>query len=160
MGTIKSIEKGHGRLEIRQASFFNISHLKLDPRWDNSGLATLIVMSRRSKEIAKQKSSAEVSFYLSNISVQKDDDQSQQELFTAIRKHWGIESDNYIRDVTFNEDGVRTKSGNQGQVLASFRTLATRLFREAKINNFQAALEKFSDCPDQFQLFLKKYRFL
>jgi len=81
-------------------------------------------------------------------------------LFTAIRKHWGVESDNYIRDVTFNEDRVRTTNGNQGQVLASLRTLATRLFREAKIQNFQAALEKFSDCPDHFQNFLKQYRFL
>ncbi len=160
LGTIKCSEKGHGRLEIRQAAFFNISHLELDPRWDESGLTTLVVMSRRTTEIAKQKSSAEVSFYLANASVQKDDEQSQLELFTAIRKHWGIESDNYIRDVTFNEDGVRTKSGNQGQVLASFRTLATRLFREAKISNFQAALEKFSDCPHLFQLFLKKYGFL
>jgi len=160
LGTIKSTEKGHGRLEIRQASFFKVSHLKLDPRWDESGLRTLVVMSRRSTEIAKQKSSAEVSFYLSNASLEKDDEQGQQELFTAIRRHWGVESDNYIRDVTFNEDGVRTKSGNQGQVLASLRTLATRLFREAKTQNFQATLEKFSDCPDQFRSFLKQYRFL
>ena len=142
------------------ATKFAISHLPLDPRWDESGLATLIVISCRTTQVAKQKSSAEVSFYLANASVQKDDQQSQLELFTAIRKHWGIESDNYIRDVTFNEDGVRTKSGNQGQVLASFRTLAIRLFREAKISNFQAALEKFSDCPHLFQLFLKKYNFL
>jgi len=28
LGTIKNIEKGHGRLEIRQASFFKVSHLK------------------------------------------------------------------------------------------------------------------------------------
>ena len=42
LGTIKRSEKGHGRLEIRQAAFFNISHLELDPRWDESGLMTLI----------------------------------------------------------------------------------------------------------------------
>jgi len=117
-------------------------------------------MARRTTEIATQKSSAEVSFYLSNASLEKENEAGQQELFTAIRKHWGVESDNYIRDVTFNEDRVRTTNGNQGQVLASLRTLATRLFREAKIQNFQAALEKFSDCPDHFQNFLKQYRFL
>jgi len=160
LGRIKSIGKGHGRLEIRQASFFKVSHLKLDPRWDESGLNTLVVMARRTTEIATQKSSAEVSFYLSNASLEKENEAGQQELFTAIRKHWGVESDNYIRDVTFNEDRVRTTNGNQGQVLASLRTLATRLFREAKIQNFQAALEKFSDCPDHFQNFLKQYRFL
>lgn len=160
LGTIKSTEKGHGRLEVRQATFFNISHLKLDPRWDDSDLTTLIVMSRRTTEIAKQKFSAEVSFYLSNASLEPDDEQIQQELFIAVRKHWGVESDNYIRDTSFKEDAVRTKNGNQGQILASLRTLAMCLFREAKINNFQAALEKFSDCPEHFETFLKQYGFL
>ncbi len=160
LGTVKSSEKSRGRLEIRQATFFNISHLKLDPRWDQSGLNTLIVMSRRTTEVAKEKSSAEVSFYCSNALFEPGDEQTQQELFIAIRKHWGIESDNYIRDVSFKEDAVRTKSGNQGQVLVSLRTLAISLFREAKIDNFQAALEKFCDCPEQFEVFLKQYRFL
>lgn len=160
LGTIKSTEKGHGRLEVRQATFFNIRHLRLDPRWDDSGLTTLIVMARRTTEIAKQKSSAEVSFYLSNASLEPDDEQIQQELFIAVRKHWGVESDNYIRDVSFKEDAVRTKNGHQGQTLASLRTLGMCLFREAKINNFQAALEKFSDCPEHFETFLKQYGFL
>lgn len=160
LGTVKSAGKGHGRLEIRQATFFNVKHLKLDPRWDESGLNTLIVMSRRTTEIAKQKSSADVSFYLSNALLEQGDKQTQQELFIAVRKHWSVESDNYIRDVSFKEDAVRTKNSNQGQVLASLRTVAMRLFREAKISNFQAALEKFSDCPEQFEIFLKQYGFL
>jgi predicted transposase YbfD/YdcC len=100
LGTLKSTEKGHGRLEVRQAALFDIGHLKLDPRWDESGLATLIVMSRRTSQLAKQKSAAEVSFYLSNAQVQPADEPLQIELFTAIRQHWHIESDNYIRDVS------------------------------------------------------------
>lgn len=160
LGTLKSIDQGHGRLEIRQATFFKVSHLDLDPRWHESGLNTLVVLSRRSTEIAPQKSSADVSFYLSNTSLQPDDPHPQQDLFTAIRSHWGIESDNYIRDVTFHEDQVKTKDPNQGQVLASLRTLATSLFRQAKLQNFQAAIETFSDRPDLFLSFLKQYRFL
>ena len=42
LGTIKRSEKGHGRLEIRQATFFNISHLELTPVWDESGLTILV----------------------------------------------------------------------------------------------------------------------
>jgi len=79
---------------------------------------------------------------------------------TAIRQHWHIESDNYIRDVSFQEDHVKTKDSNQGYVLASLRTLAIRLFREAHIQNFRAALDDFSDDPDYFESFLRQFGFL
>jgi predicted transposase YbfD/YdcC len=160
LGLLQTVEKGHGRLEIRQGTFFKISHLQVDPRWAESGLATLIVMARRTTKLATQKRSVEVSFYCSNVSVDPADAVTQQELFQAIRGHWGVEANNYIRDVSFQEDKIRTKHGNQAQVLASLRTLAIQLFREADLNNFQAALETFADCPDQFEAFLVQYGFL
>ncbi len=160
VGTLKSTHKGHGRLEIRQAALFDISHLRLDPRWDQSGLATLIVMSRRTTQLVKQKSTAEISFYLSNAQVQPGDEPLQAELFSAIRQHWHIESDNYIRDVSFQEDQVKTKDSNQGHVLASLRTLAIRVFREANIQNFRAALDDFSDDHEYFEAFLRQFGFL
>jgi predicted transposase YbfD/YdcC len=160
LGVLKRVDKGHGRLEIRQGTFFRVSHLELDPRWAESGLTSLIVMARRTTDLATQKRSAEVSFYCSNVSVDPADEATQQELFQAIRGHWGVEADNYIRDVSFQEDRVKTKHGNQAQVLASLRTLAIQLFREAGLVNFKAALETFADCPDQFETFLIQYGFL
>lgn len=160
LATLKSTQKNQGRLEVRQAALFDMTHLQLDPRWSQSGLATLIVISRRTTQLAKQKSSAEVSFYLSNVQVQADDQQLQSELVAAIRHHWHIESDNYIRDVSFQEDLVKTKDSNQGHVLASLRTLAIRVFREANINNFRAALDHFSDDPAYFEVFLPRFGFL
>jgi predicted transposase YbfD/YdcC len=160
LGFLQTVDQAHGRLEIRQATFFNISHLDVDTRWAESGLATLIVMARRTTELATQKRSAEVSFYCANVAVDPADIATQQELFQAIRGHWGVEADNYIRDVTFQEDKVRTKRGNQAQVLASLRTVVIQLFREAGFVNFKAALETFADCPDQFEAFLAQYNFL
>ena len=160
VGLLKTVDKGHGRLEIRQATFFQISHLELEPRWAKSGLTTLIVMARRTTDLTTQKRSAEVSFYCANVSVDPVDIATQQELFQAIRGHWGVEADNYIRDVSFQEDKVRTKCVNQAQVLASLRTLAIQLFREAGFVNFKAALETFADCPDQFEIFLIQHGFL
>lgn len=157
---LKTVDQGHGRLEIRQATFFNISHLALDPRWAKSGLTTLIVMARRTTDLASQKRSAEVSFYCTNVSVDPADEITPQELFQAIRGHWGVEADNYLRDTSFQEDKVKTKHGNQAQVLASLRTLAIQLFREAGFVNFKAALETFADCPDQFETFLIQHGFL
>jgi len=160
LGTLKTVDKGHGRLEIRQATFFKISHLEWDPRWAKSGLTTLIVMARRTTNLATQKRSAEVSFYCANVAVGPADEATQQELFQAIRGHWGVEADNYIRDVSFQEDKVKTIHSHQAQVLASLRTLAIQLFREAGFVNFKAALETFADCPDQFETFLIQYGFL
>lgn len=160
LSILKTVDKGHGRLEIRQGTFFKIDHLELDPRWDESGLTTLIVMARRTTELATQKRSAEVSFYCSNVSVDPADQATPQELFQAIRGHWGVEAGNYIRDVSFQEDKVKTKHANQAQVLALLRTLAIHLFREAGIKNFRAALDTFADCPDQFETFLIQYGFL
>jgi predicted transposase YbfD/YdcC len=157
---LKTVEKGHGRLEIRQGTFFKISHLPLDPRWAESGLATLIVIARRTTDLATRQRSAEVSFYCANVAVTPADQAIQQELFQAIRDHWGVEADNYLRDVSFQEDKVKTKHANQAQVLASLRTVAIQLFRKAGFVNFKAALETFADCPDQFENFLSQYGFL
>jgi len=63
LGRLKTTATGHGRLEIREVAFFKICHLDLDPRWAESGLATLMVMARRTTDLATQKRSAEVSFY-------------------------------------------------------------------------------------------------
>jgi predicted transposase YbfD/YdcC len=160
LATLKSVEKGHGRLEIRQGAFFKLDHLELDPRWAESGLATLIVIARRTTALATQKRSADVSFYCSNVPVDPADEATSQELFQAIRGHWGVEANNYLRDVSFQEDKVRTKHGNQAQLLASLRTVAIELFREAGFVNFKAALETFADCPDLFEAFLVQYGFL
>jgi len=158
--SLKTVEKGHGRLEIRQGTFFKISHLQLEPRWAESGLTTLMVMARRTTDLATQKRSAEVSFYCANVSLDPTDPVTPPTLFQAIRGHWGIEAGNYIRDVSFQEDKVKTKHGNQAQVLASFRTLAIQLFRQAGFVNFKEALETFADCPDLFETFLIQYGFL
>lgn len=160
LGVLKTVGQGHGRLEIRQATFFKISHLVLDPRWAKSGLSSLLVMARRTTTLATQKRSAEVSFYCSNVALNPADEVTPQELFQAIRGHWGVEADNYIRDVSFQEDKVKTKHSNQAQVLASLQTVASQLFRKAGFVNFKAALETFADCPDQFETFLIQYGFL
>lgn len=160
LSTLEAVGKGHGRLEIRQAAFFKINHLQLDPRWADSHLTTLVVMARRTTELATQKRSAEISFYCSNASLDPAAETSPQDLFQAIRGHWGVEANNYIRDVSFQEDNVRTKQANQAQVLTSLRSVAIELFRDAGFVNFKAALETFADCPNLFASFLTQSGFL
>jgi predicted transposase YbfD/YdcC len=154
LGVIATTETGHGRHETRHGTFFDLEKIQFPERWSDSGLQTLVVMERRTIKTAQQKVSSEVSYYLSNQKISPEQFNLQVELFTAIRRHWGVESENWIRDVTFNEDKVKTKCADQAHVMACLRTFVVQLFRKANLKNFQAAIERFCDCPDQFEAFL------
>jgi predicted transposase YbfD/YdcC len=151
---ITAMEKGHGRHETRQGAFFDMEKNEFAERWSDSRLRTLIVMERQTIKIARRQVSSEVSYYVSNQEVSREQSNVQSELFTAIRRHWSVESENWIRDVTFNEDHVKTKCADQAHVMACLRTFVVKLFRKANLKNFQAALETFCDCPDKFEVFL------
>jgi predicted transposase YbfD/YdcC len=156
LGMITTTEKGHGRRETRKGAFFDLEKSEFPERWSESGLRTLIVMERRTIITAQHKVSSEVSYYVSNQKVSPEQFDVQSELFTAIRRHWGVESENWIRDVTFNEDHVKTKYADQAHVMACLRTFVVQLFRKSKLRNFQAAIETFCDCPDKFEAFLRQ----
>lgn len=160
LGQLSTSEKAHGRLETRQGTFVALANLAVDPRWAESGFQTLVVMERQTLEVASQKRSAEASYYVSNLHVAPEQQSAQADLFNAIRGHWSVEADNYIRDVTFREDDVKTKTGNQGHILAGLRTLAMGLLRKANIQNFRAALDDFADNAKLFKNFLEQVNFI
>jgi len=160
LGSQTDHNKGHGRIETRHLSFFSFAGVPLAKRWAKSGLQTLIVVERQTVHMAKEKTTHETSYYLTNQKVDPKQQAEQKDLAQAIRRHWGVESDNWIRDVTFGEDQVRTKNGNQAHIMARLRTLAIDLFRQAGIQNFQAAIETFVDCPDEFEAMLQRVGFL
>jgi predicted transposase YbfD/YdcC len=139
-------EKEHGRVTTRSTHLFSLASLTLDSRWKNSGLSTLIVVECETFESAKQKTSFETSYYVSNAVFEADVIKPLvEELTQAIRFHWGVESNNWIRDVTFNEDQIKTKAGNQSQIMALLRGLAIKLIRKTSLKNFQIAIKNFAD---------------
>ena len=157
IGCDSSTEKGHGRITVRHARLYSMEGIKLHRRWADSRIQTLVVMERETFEVKTQKTSRETSYYISNKAVEGSD--SSKELSRAVRKHWGVESDNWIRDVTLKEDNIRIKSGNQAQIMSMLRSLTMRLLRKSEISNFQEAIERWVDCPDKFEKMLKRLRF-
>lgn len=160
LGVISTTEQGHGRYEVRQGTFIVLGEVDFDDRWTDSGFQTLIVMKRQTIRTVQQKVSVETSYYVSNQRVDQAQHSEQSSLFNAIRRHWGVESDNWIRDVTLGEDQVKTKHANQAHVMACLRTLAMHLLRKTNSKNFQATIETFSDCPDRLEIFLRQSRFV
>ena len=68
------------------------------------------------------KISLDISLYLSNHALSGAAHVQPASLAQAIRRHWGVESVNWIRDVTFQEDHVHTKDADLAQLLATIRT--------------------------------------
>ena len=137
-------EKEHGRITTRNAHLFSLTSLTLDSRWKNSGLSTLIVVERETFEMAKQKSSFETSYYVSNSVLESDVIKPRaEELTQAIRCHWSVESNNWIRDVTFNEDWHQNQSW---QSIANHGIVARSCYRTDQKN----IIEKLSGRHREF----------
>src|SRR6266849_4178105 len=160
LGSHDECEKGHGRLTTREGQCFDMRALSLAPRWSDSGVHTLVVMKRHSLTLTTQKTTCETAYYISNQALNTDPQAQALELTGAIRQHWHVESDNWIRDVTFDEDNVQTTSANQAQGMGCLRSLAMRLLRRFDVKNFQEALEDFADCPSRFEALLRRVKFL
>lgn len=143
---------GHGRITTRQGQGFAMSSLSLAPRWADSGVKTLVVINRETLTPATGKTSSETAYYITNDALSPRPKAQVKGLTGAIRQHWHVESDNWIRDVTFNEDNVKTHSPNQAQIMSCLRGLAMRLLRKLNVGNLQEAIENFADCPTSLRL--------
>jgi predicted transposase YbfD/YdcC len=154
-------DKANGRMIVRHSRIFSMESLKLDKRWCNSDMKSLTVVKRETLEVSTKKTTVETSYYVSSIKINRNHtQQTVDETAQATRGHWGVEADNYIRDTTFNEDKVKTKYGNQAQIMGRLRGLAMGLIRKTKTKNFQAVIDKFVDCPDSLVSLLKNANFL
>ena len=133
-----SLDKGHGRIEQRTASFYSLKAVCFEKKWNDSGLATLIVVQREATQCKTGKVSQETSYYLTNADIAEV---PPEELFGAIRQHWGIEADNWVRDSTFSEDRIRCKEPARSKTLASVISVAGNLLRQQKKGYLKAMQE-------------------
>jgi predicted transposase YbfD/YdcC len=99
----RSQEKSHGRIEIRGYEFYDVLELEKDERWKSCQIKTAIKVSRERCEVKSGKTSREESCYLTN------EVGNYEELAQAVRLHWQVETNNHIRDVSLQEDKLRSK---------------------------------------------------
>lgn len=103
----KTLQKGHGRIDSRQYTLFNVKQEYFDERWEQTGLSTLIKVERQRFDTKSRNESKEISFYMLNQV--PDSPNLAQQYYNAIRHHWSVEVTNHVRDVTLKEDKLRTK---------------------------------------------------
>lgn len=100
---ISGNNKGHGRIETRSYEFYDILEMEKAERWKNCQLRTAIKVRRGRQELKTGKKSLETSYYVTN------ETGNYEELAEAIQRHWQVETNNHIRDVTLKEDRMRSK---------------------------------------------------
>jgi predicted transposase YbfD/YdcC len=173
-------DKGHGRVEKRFYRCFDISAECFEKRWGDSDLSTCIVLERTIYDMKTKKTHIETAFYISNVallgtpkSVLKNEKHGQvfakltekqlfdpREVCNAIREHWSIEADNYVRDVSLGEDKCKTPKSNTTKTLAILRTIALEWLKIWLPENFKELADLCRDCPVLFEQKLKLSNFI
>jgi predicted transposase YbfD/YdcC len=129
-----------GRLEQRFYELYDISGEYFESRWDRTNFRSLVVVNRKRMNLKDNSLQEETSYYISNIKVQKNND-----YFKAIRSHWEVEVNHYIRDVTLKKDSFRTKDNDISRIFSGLRTLVIEILRLLKPKNIIAQIELFQD---------------
>ena len=102
----------------------------------------------------------EISYYICNKKIDASPQHTSTALISAVRNHWGVESNNWVLDVIFNEDDIKIKSSNQAQILGGLRTLSADLIRRSGVTKIKEAIESYADSNPILLKMLKQVNFL
>ena len=123
----KTVQKGHGRLEIREGwAIDRPDYLEALRDWAQWSHLRSVVMLRAERRIGDQVSVTR-RFYISSLPGQAEP------LLTAIRCHWGIENQlHWCLDIAFREDDSRVRKGDGAQNFSVLRRLALNLLKRER----------------------------
>lgn len=133
IATDVTLEINRGRDERREVSVYDDLYGIDTTQW--IGIKEIIKIERTIYTNKKQKSSIDISYYISSTKL------TASEYNKGIRSHWSIENSlHYVKDVTFNEDASRIRTGNAPTNFSIVRNIAINILRRMNFNSFPQAI--------------------
>lgn len=123
-GYAETVNKGHGRIEIRRCWAINdplaFEYIRHYEGW--ADLQTIVRVQRERR--LKDKTETDTAYYISSL----QDDAAQ--LLMATRYHWAVENSlHWVLDVIFREDDARLRIGHAAQNMALLRQLSLNILK-------------------------------
>lgn len=140
----ESIEKGHGRIDIRKVYLVREMHECIDTeKWPRLSSIVMVISSR----LIKGKETIETRYYITSSPMRVT------EIALAIRKHWAIENElHWSLDVGFREDRQVAQRTNLAENLATLRRIAfTHLKKEPGALSIENKRIKAAMCTDYLE---------
>lgn len=138
--TVRRVNKGHGRLEVRQLR----ASTELADYVDWPYLAQVFELRRTWKQNGATKQA--VQFGITSL---PHDVADAERLLALKRGHWSIENQlHYVKDVTLREDHSLIRQGAGPHVMAALRNTAISLLRRAGYRTIASRLRYHSHHPE------------
>ena len=141
--TARTVNKGHGRLEIRELVASTELNAFLGGQW--AGVAQVFQLTRTVHEDGKRRT--EVVYGLTSLSPGRA---CPARLMQLVRDHWAIENRlHWRRDVTLREDHCQVRKGDAPRVLAVLNSFLLAVLDFLGVSNVPQQMRFFDAYPLQ-----------
>ena len=139
--TVTTVEKGHGRVEVRQLRASTELNEYLATMW--ADVAQVFEIER--DIVRNRKATHEVVYGITSMPAEVAD---ADRVLSVVRRHWHLENRvHWRRDVTLGEDGCQVKQGKAAQVLAALNNGVLMLMDHLGVENVKVQMREFAARP-------------
>lgn len=120
---VQTLEKGHGRIELRRYYYSTDIDWMIDAKADWCGLAGIGMVYRKVTE--KDKVTEEIQYHIGSID-------NVKQYAKSAREHWGVEVAHWNLDISFRDDANKTRKDVAPENLAVAKRIALNMVRNEK----------------------------